>query len=208
MFAHINQTNMPWLTPITLQTPNVKLIPLLPSHKEELLAAAADGQLWGLWYTSVPSPTTIDAYLDFALNEQAHQRALPFAVIDIKSNKIIGATRYCNAEPEHRRLEIGYTWYAKSYQRTGVNTACKYLLLAHAFEQLKTVAVEFRTHWHNHRSRSAISRLGAKQDGILRNHRIDADRCLRDTVVFSIIEHEWPAVKKFLAFEMNKHHPL
>ena len=208
MFAHINPTNMPWLTPITLQASDVKLIPLLPSHREALLEAATDGQLWELWYTSVPSPTTIEAYLDFALNEQANQRALPFAVVDTATNKIIGATRYCNAEPEYKRLEIGYTWYAQSYQRTGVNTACKYLLLTHAFEQLKTIAVEFRTHWHNHRSRNAIARLGAKQDGVLRNHRTDTDGCLRDTVVFSIIEHEWPAVKKFLAFEMNKHNHL
>ena len=199
---------MPWLYPVTLQAQSVKLIPLQQSHKERLLEAAADGQLWDLWYTSVPSPTTIEAYLDFALNEQANQRALPFAVVDTATEKIIGSTRYCNAEPEHRRLEIGYTWYAQSYQRTGVNTVCKYLLLAHAFEQLKTIAVEFRTHWYNHRSRSAIARLGAKQDGVLRNHRVDANGVLRDTVVFSIIEHEWPAVKKFLAFEMNKHNHL
>ena len=208
MFAHINLTNMHWLNPITLQEKSVKLIPLQQSHKEGLLEAAADGQLWELWYTSVPSPTTIEAYLDFALNEQANQRALPFAVVDTATEKIIGSTRYCNAEPEHRRLEIGYTWYAQSYQRTGVNTACKYLLLAHAFEHLKTIAVEFRTHWYNHRSRSAIARLGAKQDGVLRNYRVDANGVLRDTVVFSIIEHEWPAVKKFLAFEMNKHNHL
>ena len=199
---------MPWLHPVTLQAQSVKLIPLQQSHKEELLEAAADGQLWDLWYTSVPSPTTIDAYLDFASNEQANQRALPFVVVDTATDKIIGSTRYCNAEPEYRRLEIGYTWYAKTYQRTGVNTECKYLLLNHAFEHLKAIAAEFRTHWYNHRSRNAISRLGAKQDGVLRNHRMDADGCLRDTVVFSIIEHEWPTVKKFLAFEMNKHNEL
>lgn len=196
---------MSWLRPITLEGEGVRLIPLQKSHKEALLAAASDGQLWELWYTSVPSVEKIDQYLDFALDEQAKQRALPFTVIDTQTNSIIGSTRYCNAVPEHHRLEIGYTWYAKSYQRTGVNTACKYLLLQNAFEQLQTIAVEFRTHWHNLRSRNAIARLGAKQDGVLRNHSRDAEGRLRDTVVFSITMQEWPTVEQSLAFEMTKH---
>ena len=119
--------------------------------------------------------------------------------------EIIGSTRYCNAEPASKRVEIGYTWYARSYQKSAVNTECKRLLLTHAFEELDAMAVEFRTHWHNHPSRAAIARLGAKQDGVLRNHRRDADGCYRDTVVFSIINQEWPTVKKGLQFKLNRH---
>ncbi|MEZ4884828.1 MAG: GNAT family N-acetyltransferase [Chitinophagales bacterium] len=195
-----------WLTPITLEGQKVKLIPLDHSHKEALLKAANDGELSELWYTFVPSIATIDNYLDVAFEDQKKGNALPFVVVDKASGQIIGTTRYCNATPEHRRLEIGYTWYAKSYQRTGVNTECKFLLLQHAFENLDAIAVEFRTHWHNHQSRNAILRLGAKQDGVLRSHRIDSDGALRDTVVFSIIEVEWKTVKKSLQFKMKAIH--
>lgn len=125
--------------------------------------------------------------------------------LDKSTGKIIGTTRYCNIDVPNKRLEIGYTWYAKSYQKTGVNKACKYLLLQHAFEKLNAIAVEFRTHWHNHPSRTAILKLGAKQDGILRSHRIQADGSLRDTVVFSIIQPEWTTVKKSLEFQMHKY---
>lgn len=193
-----------WLNDINLIGNKVKLMPLALSHREALLDAAADGALWNLWFTSVPSIDNIDQYLETALNDHAANRALPFVVIDLTQDKVIGATRFCNVVPQDRRLEIGYTWYAKSYQRTGVNMECKYLLLQHAFEHLDAIAVEFRTHWHNHASRRAISRLGAKQDGILRNHRIVADGSIRDTVVFSIIESEWKAVKKSLEYEMNR----
>ncbi len=194
-----------WLTPITLKGQKVDLIPLDISHREALLKAASDGNLWDLWYTSVPFVETIDSYLNFAFEEQANQRALPFVVIDKTTGQIVGTTRYCNATPEHKRLEIGYTWYAKTYQRTVINTECKFLLLRHAFENLDCMAVEFRTHWHNHRSRNAILRLGAKQDGVLRSHRIDKDGSLRDTVVFSIIEAEWKTVKKSLRFKMGQY---
>ena len=136
--------------------------------------------------------------------EKAAGRALPFVVLDADSGEVIGSTRYCNAEPEHRRLEIGYTWYASRYQCTPVNSQCKLLLLEHAFEVLGAVAVEFRTHWHNQRSRQAIARLGAKQDGVLRNHRIEADGARRDTVVFSILDSEWPAVAKALRFRLQR----
>lgn len=193
-----------WLTPTPLKGKKVDLIPLNPSHKEALLKAANDGNLSELWYTSVPTSESIDAYLDFAFEEQKKGNSAAFVVLDKTNNKIIGTTRYCNATPAYRRLEIGYTWYAKTYQRTGVNTECKFLLLQYAFETLKAIAVEFRTHWHNHPSRNAILRLGAKQDGVLRNHRIDAEGCMRDTVVFSIIESEWKAVKKSLQFKMNR----
>jgi len=191
-----------WLFDTELSGDLVTLTPMRTHHKEALIGAAADGKLWELWYTSVPSPSSVDDYVDFALSENKANRALAFVVVDNATKTIIGSTRYLNAKPDHRRLEIGNTWYAKRFQRTGVNTECKLLLLSHAFEQLHAIAVEFRTHWHNHASRNAISRLGAKQDGVLRNHQIDPDGVYRDTVVFSIIAAEWPAVKKALRFRL------
>lgn len=180
------------------------LLPMTEAHREALIEAASDGELWKLWFTSVPSGETIASYLKTAFSDQEHQKALPFVVIDKQSGAVIGATRYCNAETASRRLEIGYTWYASRFQRTGVNTECKYLLLQHAFETLDCIAVEFRTNWYNFPSRNAITRLGAKQDGVLRNHRIDHEGNIRDTVVFSIISGEWPGVKRSLKFQMEK----
>ena len=196
-----------WLNEITLEGKLVRLVPLELVHRSALITAASDGELWNLWYTSVPSEKTIDKYLAFAFSEWESQRALPFVVIDKQTNKIIGSTRFCNATPEHRRLEIGYTWYAKSYQQSGVNTECKHLLLSHAFEILNCIAVEFRTHWHNTASRNAIARLGARQDGVLRSHQIGADQTIRDTVVFSILQHEWTAVKRSLVVRMAGPNP-
>lgn len=190
-----------WLKETTLNGANVKLVPLNKSHKDGLLKAASDGKLWELWFTSVPSTDSIDEYLATALSSAT---MLPFVVLDAKTNNVLGATRFCNAEPDHLRLEIGYTWYAKSTQRTGVNTECKLALLTHAFENLNCNAVEFRTHYFNTASRNAIARLGAKQDGILRNHRMDKDGALRDTVVFSILKNEWPVVKKSLKHRLKK----
>jgi len=129
---------------------------------------------------------------------------MPFIIRDKESNKIIGCTRYFNVDEVNQRLEIGHTWYSESFQRTAANTESKYLLLTHAFEKLNAIAVEFRTHWHNHKSRAAIARLGAKQDGVLRNHTKSADGIYRDTVVFSIIDLEWPAVKQSLQFKLNR----
>lgn len=194
-----------WLEEVELTGKNVKLIPLRTSHKEALLDAASDGELWKIWYTSVPSSENIGHYLTTALSEQKEGSSLPFVVFDLKTDKILGCTRYCNIDAQNRRLEIGYTWYASSSQRTGVNTECKHLLLQHAFEKLDCIAVEFRTNWFNYRSRNAILRLGAKQDGVLRSHRVDANGILRDTVVFSIIHMEWPVVKKSLEYEMGKY---
>lgn len=194
-----------WLQEIELTGKHVKLIPLTSSHKEELLEAASDGELWKLWHTSVPSPENIETYLDIALSEQKAGSSVPFVVVHQESNKIIGSTRYMNIDSQNRRLEIGSTWYAKSSQRTGINTECKHLLLEHAFEKLNCIAVEFRTNWFNYRSRNAILRLGAKQDAVLRSHRIDANGILRDTVVFSVIQMEWPAIKKSLEYEMGKY---
>jgi len=191
-----------WLKDITLEGDLIRLIPLNKQHKQDLIKAASDGELWNLWYTSIPCEKTIDEYIDFALSENIKSKAHAFAVIDKSTDKIIGSTRYCNAT-NNNRIEIGYTWYAKSTQRTGINTECKYLLLKYAFEQLNCIAVEFRTNWHNHPSRNAITRLGAKQDGVLRNHLIDSEGIYRDTVVFSITDQEWRTVKKSLLFKMK-----
>ncbi|WP_431126394.1 GNAT family N-acetyltransferase [Flagellimonas flava] len=193
-----------WLQPTTLEGKRSKLIPLQKSHKAELLQAASDGKLWELWFTSVPSEKNIDSYIETALQNQEEGTALPFTIIDKTTNQIVGSTRYLNVEAEHRRLEIGATWYAKNNQRSGLNIECKHLLLQYAFEQLKCIAVEFRTHYHNLASRTAISKLGAKQEGILRNHRIDPQGNYRDTVVFSILESEWATVKYGLEHRMNK----
>lgn len=187
-----------------LQGQKVRLVPLGPAHEQGLLAAARDGMLWELWFTSVPSAATVADYIRKALRDKAAGNGSPFAVIDETTNEVIGSTRYCNADTANCRLEIGYTWYAKGHQRTGVNTECKYLLLQHAFENLGCIAVEFRTNWFNEASRAAIQRLGAKEDGVLRNHRIDANGVMRDTVVYSIIASEWPAVKKSLRFQLDR----
>lgn len=194
-----------WIEELELNGEKVKLIPLQISHKEELLKSAKDGKLWELWHTSVPSSETIDEYIDFALQQKVKGIGYPFSVINKESGEIIGTTRYYGIQPEHKRLEIGYTWYAKQYQRTGINTECKFLLLSYAFEHLDCIAVQFMTNWHNLRSRTAIARLGAKQDGVLRNHRLNKDGSYRDSVVFSITNQEWKNVKKSLEYEMNKY---
>ncbi len=194
-----------WLEQIRLESEDVSLIPLLSEHEEGLLKAASDGELWNLWVTSVPSSKTIEKYIIKALEEQEKGQSLPFTVIDNKTDAIVGSTRFMNVDSQNKRLEIGSTWYAKSHQKTGVNTHCKLMLLQHAFEQLHCIAVEFRTNWFNFASRNAILKLGAKQDGVLRNHRIDHNGLLRDTVVFSITNAEWPSVKKNLLFRLQKH---
>lgn len=194
-----------WLKEVELTGKIVRLVPLRSSHREALLEAAGDGELWKLWYTSVPSSENIDQYLENALSEQKSGSSLPFVAIDVKTNQAIGTTRYMNINSQNRRLEIGSTWYSKNSQRTGINTECKYLLLQYAFEKLNCIAVEFRTNWFNYRSRNAILRLGAKQDGVLRSHRVDTNGILRDTVVFSIIQMEWPVIKKSLKYEMDKY---
>ena len=180
---------------------HVRLEPLAREHADGLRAAAADGELWNLWFTSVPAPDATETYVDTALQLQSEGRALPFVVRDT-DGVIVGSTRYGNVEAVHRRVEIGWTWYAQRVQRTALNTEAKRLLLTHAFERMDCIAVEFRTHWHNHRSRAAIARLGAKQDGVLRNHMIMPDGGVRDTVVFSIIASEWPAVRQGLDFRL------
>ena len=195
---------MRFVEPITLTGALVTLEPLERRHEDALRAAANDGEVWRLWFTSVPPPDAVADYIGAALGMRESKGALPFVVRENSSGDVVGCTRYFNVEAEHRRLEIGYTWYAKRVQRTAVNTECKLLMLSHAFETLKCIAVEFRTSWFNHRSREAIVRLGARQDGVLRNHQITPDGTYRDTVVFSIIESEWASVKRHLRFELER----
>lgn len=190
---------------VELVADTVTLRSLMSHHSEELLALAALNNMSSLWFTQIPSSETIDDYIATAMAQKHDGSALPFVVVENKTGKLLGMTRLCNADFSHRRFEIGYTWYGADYQRTSVNTECKLLLLAYAFEQLKAIAIEFRTHWHNHKSRAAIARLGAKQDGILRNHKIHPDGELRDTVVFSIIASEWPVVKKSLRYKQQQY---
>jgi RimJ/RimL family protein N-acetyltransferase len=192
------------MQPFPLTGSLVTLEPLRPDHHDGLVAAASDGRLWELWYTSVPSPETMRADIDARLGRQASGTMLPFVVRRTTDGTVVGATTYCNAEPEVPRLEIGYTWTAASAQRTGVNAESKLLLLTHAFDVLGCLAVEFRTHWHNQQSRAAIERLGAKQDGVLRNHRRMPDGSLRDTVVYSILDSEWPAVRSGLRARLSR----
>ncbi|MHA6909848.1 GNAT family N-acetyltransferase [Ralstonia pseudosolanacearum] len=196
-----------FIEPVTLSGRHAWLEPLSREHEADVRAAAADGALWKLWYTSVPSPETTPAWLDTALDMRERLGAMPFVVRDIRHGQpgsVVGSTRFFNVDAASRRLEIGHTWYAKSVQRTAVNTECKLLLLTHAFETLGCIAVEFRTHWMNHQSREAIARLGAKQDGVLRNHQRMPDGSYRDTVVFSIIESEWLTVKRHLQYKLEQ----
>ncbi len=195
---------MGFVAPLALSGRHVRLEPLGREHADALATAAADGALWQLWYTGVPAPEATAAWVDAALEMRERCGALPFVVREQAGGRIVGSTRYFHVEAAHRRLEIGHTWYARRVQRTAVNTECKLLLLTHAFEALGCIAVEFRTSFFNFASRAAIARLGARQDGILRNHQVLPDGTLRDTVVFSIIAGEWPAVKRHLAFELER----
>jgi RimJ/RimL family protein N-acetyltransferase len=183
---------------VTLQGEFVRLEPLSSAHASGLRDAIADGALHTLWYTIVPAPESLDAWITTSLKAREAGAALPFVVRRLRDERIVGSTRFMNIEAAQRRLEIGTTFYSASVQRSALNTECKRLLLAHAFEALHCLAVEFRTHWFNHRSREAIARLGAKQDGVLRQHQRLPDGSLRDTVVFSIIDSEWPAVRHHL----------
>lgn len=192
------------LASITLTGQHARLTPLSQDHLNDLQSAASDGRLWELFFTSVPSPENLMTWFKVATEQCDKGLALPFTVFDQAQNKVIGATRYCNIDSANKRLEIGYTWYAQSYQRSAINTECKLLLLTHAFEMLDCNAVEFRTDWFNQRSQKAIERLGAKRDGVLRSHMILPDGRVRDTVVYSILKHEWAGVKANLEFKLNR----
>ena len=196
---------MHFIESVTLTGRNwVVLEPLQREHADELLEAAKDGELWKLWYTSVGDPDALFSYIDSALTMRDELGAMPYVVRRKSDGKVVGSTRFFNVDAKNRRLEIGHTWYSKSVQRTGINTEAKLILLQHAFETLNCIAVEFRTHWFNFDSRSAIARLGARQDGVLRNHQLAPNGTLLDTVVFSIIASEWPAVKTHLRYELSK----
>jgi RimJ/RimL family protein N-acetyltransferase len=190
-----------WIAPVTLAGRHVRLEPLAREHVPGLQQAARDGELWKLWYTSVPAPDETQAWVDKALAVQAQGLALPFVVRDA-AGAVVGSTRFGNIDADNLRVEIGWTWYAKRVQRTALNTEAKLLLLGHAFDVLACAAVEFRTGWYNHASRAAIARLGAKQDGVLRNHLRSPDGLHRDTVVFSIIAPEWPMARKHLQYKL------
>lgn len=197
------------IEPITLTGQYVVLEPLSHAHHDGLVEAARDGELWKLWYTSVPTPEGMAAEIDRRLGLQEQGSMLPFTtrLIDPATGgpgRVIGMTTYMNIDAATPRVEIGSTWNAASSHGSGSNPDSKLLLLRHAFETLGCPAVEFRTHWLNHQSREAIARLGAKQDGVLRNHTRTADGTLRDTVVFSILEHEWPMVRAGLQFRLAK----
>ena len=193
------------IEPITLTGQFVTLEPLSQEHHDGLVDAARDGDLWKLWYTSVPTPEGMAAEIDRRLELQAKGSMLPFATRSNVTGKVIGMTTYMNIDHQTPRLEIGSTWNAASAHGTGTNPDSKLLLLRHAFETLGCPAVEFRTHWMNQQSREAIARLGAKQDGVLRSHSRSMDGALRDTVVFSILDHEWPAVRNGLEFRLAKY---
>jgi RimJ/RimL family protein N-acetyltransferase len=195
---------MSWLQPATLRSPLVTLTPLDPSHREALVEAVEDGELFKLWYTAVPSPETMRLEIERRLRQQAAGVTLPFAIIDSATGRPVGMTNYLNVDAVNRRVEIGATWYRRSVQRTGFNTQAKLLLLEHAFETLNCIAVEFRTHFFNHQSRRAIERLGAKLDGILRCHQLAPNGTLRDTCVYSVIASEWPTVKAHLIWSLTK----
>ena len=186
------------IAPVTLEHPAVRLEPLTRDHASALAKAVADGELWNLWYTSVPGPSSVSSYIETALAAQATGDELPFVIRLRESGSVVGSTRYLHIVEEHKRLEIGSTWLAKSWQGTFVNPASKLLLLEHAFSELGMNRVEFLTHSKNAQSRAALLKLGAAQEGILRHHRILPDGSLRDSVVFSILAAEWPEIREVL----------
>ncbi len=195
---------MIWPEPFSLRGGVALLEPLSETHHDDLVAAVLDGELWNLWYTSVPRPERVGAEIERRLRLQAEGSMLPFAIVAVATGRAVGVTTYMHIDAANRRLEIGSTWYRSSVQRTALNTECKFLLLRHAFESLACIAVEFRTHYFNQQSRRAIERLGAKLDGVLRQHQRLPDGSLRDTCVYSIIASEWPAVKAHLHFQLTR----
>ena len=193
------------LDPITLEGNGVRLEPLTPAHRDALAAAAADGRLWELWFTSVPKPEEVDRYIVDALDGHRDGHMLPWAVRELATGAIVGSTRYHDVVPKIDRVEIGYTWYAARCQRSHVNTACKLLLLGHAFESMGCRVVGFRTDNFNFVSQRAIEALGAEKDGVIRHHHPRRDGTVRDTVIYSILAAEWPDVKRHLATRLARH---
>lgn len=195
------------LTPVTLASRGIQLEPLSLEHRAALQTAAADGELWKLWYTSVPAPDQMESYLEHALRGQQAGNMLPWVVRELAGGTIVGTTRYHDVSAEVDRVEIGFTWYAKRCQRTHVNTTCKLMLLEHAFDTLGCQVVGLRTDNFNFTSQRAIEALGAKRDGVIRHHFKRRDGSVRDTVMYSILRSEWPGVRTHLQFRLAKHAP-
>jgi RimJ/RimL family protein N-acetyltransferase len=195
---------MSFLTPVTLSGNLVSLVPLSREHHDNLVTAVHDGELWKLWYTSIPNPEGMSDEIDRRLLLQESGAMLPFAVVENLTGDAVGMTTYLNVDSVNRRVEIGATWYRQRVQRTGLNTEAKLILLGHAFEDVGCIAVEFRTHFFNRASRAGIERLGAKLDGILRQHAVSGNGTLRDTCVYSIISSEWPTVRVHLEYLLAK----
>jgi N-acetyltransferase len=193
---------MDFLAIPTLRGALASLEPLAREHADELAEAVVEDELYRVWYTRLPSPDRMGAEIEKRLADHAAGQVVPWTIRDARG-RAVGMTTFLNIRPDHRRLEIGSTWIAPSAQGTGLNTQVKLLQLSHAFEALDCIAVEFRTHWHNHRSRAAIAALGAKQDGVLRNHDLWRDGTMRDVVVFSIIDSEWPTVRLSLTEKLR-----
>ncbi|MBX9598104.1 MAG: GNAT family N-acetyltransferase [Burkholderiales bacterium] len=193
-----------WIEPFELHGEYVSLVPLTMEYHEQLREALADGELWNLWYTSIPRPENLAAEIERRLALQAKGEMVPFAVIDKRTKQAVGMTTYCRLDQANRRLEIGYTWYRQNCQRTALNTECKLMLLRHAFEVLNCASVEFRTSAFNFTSRKAIERLGAKLDGVLRNTRIFSNGAIGDSYVYSILNNEWPIVKTNLEYKLRR----
>jgi RimJ/RimL family protein N-acetyltransferase len=193
------------LTPVTLEGYGVRLEPLTAAHQNGLAAAAADGQLWELWFTFVPEPEQAGAYIAEALDGQRAGHMLPWAVRELATGAIVGSTRYHDIIPQADRVEIGYTWYAARWQRSHVNTACKLLVLGHAFESVGCGVVGLRTDNFNFASQKAIEAIGARKDGVIRHHAPRRDGTVRDTVMYSILAAEWPDVKRHLATRLARH---
>ena len=191
--------------PVTLEGHGVRLEPLMDEHEDALSAAAADGELWNLWFTSVPRPEETDSYIATALAGQQAGHMLPWVVRELSTGRIVGSTRYHDIVTHVDRVEIGYTWYAESWQKSHVNTTCKLLLLGHAFDTLGCTVVGLRTDNFNFNSQRAIEALGAKKDGVLRHHQARRDGTVRDSVMYSILVHEWPDVKRNLEFRLSRH---
>jgi N-acetyltransferase len=193
------------IRPATLEGHGVRLEPLTYEHRDGLAAAAADGRLWELWFTAVPEPGQVDAYISDALEGQRDGHMLPWAVRELESGAVVGSTRYHDIVAAIERVEIGYTWYGRRWQRTHVNTACKLLLLGHAFDALACKAVGLRTDSFNLASQRAIEGLGAKRDGVIRHHQARRDGTVRDSVFYSILASEWPDVKRHLESRLARH---
>lgn len=196
---------MTWVEPVILQSRGLRLEPLAPAHEAGLRAAAADGELWRIRVTSVPEPEQTRAYIEAALQMREAGSRLAFAVLDAASSRVLGSTSYHDILPAVRRLEIGYTWYAKSVQRSHVNTSCKLLMLEHAFDTLGCAVVGWRTDNYNFASQRAIERLGARKDGVIRHHALRRDGTVRDTVMYSMTAGEWPEARAQLLDLLQRH---